>query len=49
VRISHNGPQQLLTIVNVNSAVDDDEMEELKRALGDFLGENRYSAIVNCQ
>ena len=41
--------QQLLAIVNVNSAVDDDKMEGLKRAMGDFWGENRYSAIVNGQ
>jgi hypothetical protein len=32
--------QQLLAVVNVNSAVDDDEKEGLKRALGDFWGEN---------
>ena len=32
--------QQLLAIVNVNSAVDDDEKEGLKRAMGDFWGEN---------
>ncbi len=32
--------QQLLVIVNVNSAVDDDEKEGLKRAMGDFWGEN---------
>jgi hypothetical protein len=32
--------QQLLAVVNVNRAVDDDEKEGLKRALGDFWGEN---------
>ncbi len=32
--------QQLLAVVNLNSAVDDDEKEGLKRALGDFWGDN---------
>ena len=32
--------QQLLTVVNANSAVDDDQKEGLKRALGDFWEEN---------
>jgi hypothetical protein len=32
--------QQLLAVVNANSAVDDDQKEGLKRALGDFWEEN---------
>ncbi len=38
--LTRNENQQLLAIVNVNSVVDDDEKERLKRALGDFGGEN---------